>query len=222
MAAGTPAVQRGTMMAAVAVMSAALVAVPAVLPAAAAPVLARATAGGANSSTVYIIRHGEKTWTLGCLDARGEARARSLAGVFNGAPSRTHETFFTPRALFANHYDDGVDCERCKQTLMPISAALNETIIFKFGYPKKLGGNQLAAEAILETATAAGVVLVAWEHVNIQYLTAALGVDRAKIPAWPGDDFDTVYVLRFTGRVLDTFTVTKQNFTGAPVEFPLT
>ena len=39
------------------------------------------------------------------------------------------------------------------------------------------------------------VVLVAWEHVNIQWLTEDLGVPSTQIPSWPDSDYDTVYVL---------------------------
>ena len=206
------------------------------------------------ADTVYIIRHGEKTWALGCLDDLGKARAASLPSVFNSKPSPSHATFQTPAALFANQvrhdklgranpshrelellllrlqplrlqpkhqqqsvgsgstsshlvvliatlrscspqYDDPVDCERCKQTLEPIAAALNLPLIFDYGYPAKLGGNLLAASAIRNASLAAGVVLVAWEHLNIQYLTADLGVPTAKIPHWEDSDYDTVYTL---------------------------
>ena len=124
-----------------------------------------------STSTVYIIRHGEKTWTLGCLNEQGKARANSLPATFSGAPSPTHPTFLKPEKLFANHYDDPIDCERCKQTLQPISTALSLPIVFSYGYPSWEGGNSLAAAAIRNASFAASVVLVAWEHINIQYLT---------------------------------------------------
>ena len=148
-----------------------------------------------NTSTVYIIRHGEKTWALGCLNAQGQARANSLPSTFSGAPSATHATFLKPDKLFANHYDDPIDCERCKQTLQAISTALGQAIIFSYGHPSWEGGNSLAASAIRNASMTVSTVLVAWEHVNIQYLAADLGVPKAKIPTWPGSDFDTVYVL---------------------------
>ena len=39
-------------------------------------------------------------------------------------------------------------------------------------------------------------VLVAWEHVNIQYLVRDLGVAKEKIPTWSDSDYDTVYALQ--------------------------
>jgi hypothetical protein len=148
-----------------------------------------AAAAGANR-TIFVIRHGEKTWGLGCLNAQGQARASALPSLFNGQPSPSHATFATPETLFANHYDDPIDCERCKQTLTPISQTLGLPLIFDYGcaraltraaaraatqsrthcgrYPFWLGGNSRAASAILQSN--ASTVLVAWEHVNIQYL----------------------------------------------------
>ena len=169
----------------------------------------------ASSSVVYIIRHGEKTWSLGCLNSQGEARAASLPSTFDGKSSPTHATFQTPTALFANRYDDPVDCERCKQTLTPISQALNLTLNFTFGYPPWIGGNSEAASAIRNATLPGGqFVLVAWEHVNIQFLVADLGVDKSLIPVWHGDDYDTVYVLTYVGGGGEPFfKVSRENFT---------
>ena len=94
----------------------------------------------------------------------------------------------------------------------PISQALSEDIIFKYGYPTKIGGNAAAADAILNTSLTTPVILVAWEHINIQYLAADLGVKKADIPVWSGSDYDSVYELGFTGRVLQYFNRSAQHF----------
>merc|ERR1711865_1062452 len=64
----------------------------------------------AASSTVYIIRHGEKTWGGGCLNIEGQERANNLPNVFNGKTASSHQTFETPTALFANNYDAQPEC----------------------------------------------------------------------------------------------------------------
>uniref|UniRef100_A0A7S2ISE4 Uncharacterized protein n=1 Tax=Haptolina brevifila TaxID=156173 RepID=A0A7S2ISE4_9EUKA len=163
--------------------------------------------------TVYIIRHGEKTWEFGCLNKTGQERADALVNIFNGRSSPLHATFGVPQSLFANHYDDPVDCERCHETLTPISVALSLPIIFDYGYPKWLGGNSRAAKAILAKSAVAFPVLVAWEHRNIRNLTADLGVEESIIPDWSWLDFDTVYMLNFspTGAVID-FQIAAENF----------
>ena len=79
------------------------------------------SAAPAGSNTIYVIRHGEKTSVVGCLNGAGEARAAALVDIFNGEASTRHETFGTPKSIFANNYDDHIDCERCTQTVKPIA-----------------------------------------------------------------------------------------------------
>jgi hypothetical protein len=171
-------------------------------------------AWGAADSTIYIIRHGEKKSTEGCLNGTGEARAAALPGIFSGLPSPAHATFAVPKALFANHYDNRRDCERCLETLQPISVALGLPIIFDYGYPHHLGGNKRAATAMLRAN--ASTLLVAWEHVNIQFLVEHLGVPRPSVPHWPDDSFDTVYAVSVSHQRVVDFAVLRQNFTHAP------
>ena len=83
---------------------------------------------------------------------------------------------------------------------------------FDHGYPKALGGNQASADAIRNASLTNPVVLVSWEHVNIQYLTADLGVEKSKIPEWAGSDYDTVYAFTFQNGLLLDFSVQKQNY----------
>lgn len=169
-------------------------------------------------STVYIIRHGEKIGSNGCLSKTGEARAASLPAVFDGQPSPSHPTFSVPFALFAHAYDSSIDCERCRQTLTPISNWLHLPINSRFGSKAKLGGNEAAAVAIVNTTGVERVVLVAWEHENIRSLTSHLGVDKSLIPYWNGDDYDTVFELQMKGGAVVNFTVTKQGFQGSVLQ----
>ena len=59
-------------------------------------VAAMAASAHGSNSTVYIIRHGEKTWGGGCLNIQGQERANHLPAVFGG------KKFKQPSALFAN------------------------------------------------------------------------------------------------------------------------
>ena len=52
-----------------------------------------------NKSTIYIIRHGEKKWLLGCLSKKGEARANALESIFQ-------QRFKLPNRVFANFEAD--------------------------------------------------------------------------------------------------------------------
>jgi hypothetical protein len=175
-----------------------------------------------NTSTLYVIRHGEKKWALGCLSARGLARARALPGIFDGVAgvaSPKHATFDRPAYIYANLYADPIDCERCVQTVAPLAAALGLPLNQSYGYPKKLGGNALAAQVMLERTLGrpGTVVLAAWEHINIQFLVEAMGVPRASVPSWPGSDYDTVYVVTVDAHAkLLRFSVAHENYTYTP------
>ncbi|KAH8098430.1 hypothetical protein JL720_1373 [Aureococcus anophagefferens] len=98
-----------------------------------APLGACLAAAADTNHTVYIIRHGEKTWSGGCL--------RSSTA--------------------------------------------------------RLQRRQRRAAAAIKEARAETVTLVAWEHENIQYLAADLGVPTKSIPDWKSDDYDSVYELTF-------------------------
>jgi hypothetical protein len=165
---------------------------------------------GVGASTIYIIRHGEKKSVVGCLDAQGQGRANNLQGVFNG------DRFAIPTAIFANFYDDLIDCERCNETVTPTAVKLGLPIDLKHGYNPLLGGNSKAAEAMKSSLKRGGdetVVLASWEHFNIQFLAVDLGVDKSKIPNWASSDYDSVYVLEFDStQTLTNFTASAQNY----------
>ena len=143
----------------------------------------------ATNSTIYIIRHGEKTFGGGCLNIQGQERANHMHSVFDG------KLFARPAAIFANKYFDQTNCERCWLTVQSIAQTLSLPVHFDNGYPKALGGNAGAAAAIKNVSKTAGVVLVSWEHYNIQFLAENLGVPKADLPTWKGTDYDSVYVL---------------------------
>jgi len=176
------------------------------------PLLAVAAAcASAANSTVYIIRHGEKTWSGGCLSPSGQERANVLPGIFTGEASSAHDTFLVPTQIFADQYRDGRDCERTWLTVEPLAQHLNLTIAFDHGHSYN-GGNAASAAAIIKASLTQPVILASWEHVNIQFLTADLGVAASQIPKWSGEDYDSVYRLTFDQGALASFDVHKQNY----------
>jgi hypothetical protein len=157
------------------------------------------TVGISTTGQVYIIRHGEKTFFAGCLSATGTARAAELPNIFS--TSNASNTFSTPKAIFAMHYGDIINCERTAETVKPLaqnlSLPVNEELMG--GVFNNNGGNRNAARIIKEELMATGgPVLAAWEHLNIQYLVRDLGVNPEEIDNWPGNDFDSVYVLTYS------------------------
>ena len=97
-----------------------------------------------------------------------------------------------------------------------MAKALNLTVNSKYGYNKWVGGNQKAAQVMIDIvkANVGTTILTAWEHVNIQYLVEAMGVDKSKVPNWSGSDYDTVYIMTFTSEgTLASFDISHENFT---------
>ncbi|MEM7436877.1 MAG: hypothetical protein AAF436_17115 [Myxococcota bacterium] len=156
--------------------------------------------------TVFIIRHGEKQSTFGCLDKKGWRRAFGLIDVFAGdAPLANDPPFPSPEAIFANRYTNPLDCQRCFQTARPLAFSLPGVFIDKrYGWSTQ-GGNPAAAAAILQRLEKKDPILVVWEHTNIRRLTIALGVPRWRVPFWSSTDFDSVYILRYCGDELISF-----------------
>merc|ERR1712060_787934 len=131
----------------------------------------------------------------------------NLPNVFNG------EGFAIPKAVFANKYNGQPNCERCWLTVQTIAQHLQLPVEFGYGYPAELGGNEAAAAAIKAAAKTHSVVLVSWEHYNIQFLTADLGVSKRNIPYWQNSDYDTVYVLTLDDSgALTGFNVQAQSY----------
>mmetsp|Transcript_21338 Transcript_21338/g.49041 ORF Transcript_21338/g.49041 Transcript_21338/m.49041 type:complete len:287 (-) Transcript_21338:208-1068(-) len=83
--------------------------------------------------------------------------------------------------------------------------------------------NSDAAEKIKAKLEDVDVILVAWEHVNIQWLAKELGAPKTAVidgkcgqeECWPGDDYDRVYALYYdaSGRYLRIETDLAQGFT---------
>jgi len=60
---------------------------------------------------------------------------------FSEGYSPHHETFRTPDAIFANLYDDPIDCERCIETVTPIAQNLSLSVNSSFGFEYYVSGN---------------------------------------------------------------------------------
>lgn len=93
------------------------------------------------------------------------------------------------------------ECERCRETALPLAEALGVPLDDSHGGESPGagpgGGNAGAARAILTSLAAGGPVLAVWEHHNIRLLAMALGAPAERTAEdWPGFDFDSVFVLR--------------------------
>jgi hypothetical protein len=147
--------------------------------------------------TIVLVRHAEKPAAgLGQLSCQGLNRALALPGVLL-------RMFGRPEAIFApdpsvQKRDGGVayDYVRPLATIEPTAIAAALPVDASLGV-SRIGDLQSRLEA---PGLHGAVVLVAWEHHGIEALARALmaahGGAAAAVPAWRGDDFDGVFVVR--------------------------
>ncbi len=150
----------------------------------------------AAKETIVFVRHGEKPDAgLGQLDCQGLNRALKLPAVIKA-------TFGKPNAIFApdpaeQKEDGGVlfDYVRPLATIEPTAIAFGMPVNTQIGLDDT---SALKAELEKEAYHDA-LVLVGWEHKIIMAVAGQLlsdhGGDRADVPKWHGDDFDSIYVV---------------------------
>ncbi|MGA9720275.1 MAG: hypothetical protein WBQ79_18500 [Acidobacteriaceae bacterium] len=159
-------------------------------------------ASATETETIVVLRHGEKApGGLGQLSCKGLNRALALPKVLIGRFGRA-DAIFAPNpsvdvregALTQKEYS----YVRPLATIEPTAIALGLPVNAQIGFPD-IAGLQAAVTA---PAFANSTVFIAWEHKYAYDFARAMlksyGLDRALVPAWPGDDFETMYVLRIT------------------------
>jgi hypothetical protein len=150
--------------------------------------------------TIVLLRHGEKPeGGLGQLNCQGLNRALAL-------PQVIAKEFGKPDFIFApDPSDQKKDDGNFYDYVRPL-ATIEPTAI-KFGLPvnASIGVSHTdRLEATLEKRRYHNaVVVVAWEHNDIvtiaRDLLAANGGDATRVPdEWPGDDFDSLFVITIT------------------------
>lgn len=166
---------------------------------------AREPAAGSSDAateTIVVLRHGEKpAGGLGQLSCKGLNRALALPKVLIGRFGRANAVFAPNPSV---EVQDGVLKRKGYSYVRPL-ATIEPTAI-ELGLPvnAQIGFPDIAAlqRAVTAPAYANGTVFIAWEH-RYAYDFARLmlqsyGLDRAQVPAWPSDDFETMYVFRIT------------------------
>lgn len=154
------------------------------------------------TETIVVLRHGEKAaGGLGQLSCKGLNRALALPKVLIGRFGRA-EAVFAPNpsvdvregALTQKEYSYA----RPLATIEPTAIELGLPVNTQIGFPD-IAGLQAAVTA---PAYANSTVFIAWEHKYAydfaRQMLKSYGLDRALVPAWPGDDFETMYVFRIT------------------------
>jgi hypothetical protein len=157
------------------------------------------------TETIVVLRHGEKAaGGLGQLSCKGLNRALALPKVLIGRFGRA-DAVFAPNpsvdvregALTQKEYS----YVRPLATIEPTAIALGLPVNTQIGFPD-IAGLQAAVTA---PPYANATVFIAWEHKYAydfaREMLRTYGLDRARVPAWPGGDFETMYVFRITRAV---------------------
>lgn len=133
--------------------------------------------------TVVIIRHGEKPDTGDNLSCQGFNRSLQIPKSLD-KQFKTASFVYVPKIKTGTH----TSSVRMFQTVTPYVVKHNLAVNSSF---KETDQKQVAAEVL----TRSGIVLLVWEHGNIQGVAKALGVKKA--PSWNGKDFDSIWVITF-------------------------
>ena len=158
-----------------------------------------AAAAPAPVETIVLLRHGEKPpLGLGQLDCQGLNRALAL-------PTVIRQMFGRPDAVFApNPAVAKIDAGRLYDYVRPLATIEPTAIAFGLPVDASIGVQDVATlqQRLDAPPYRNALVLVAWEHHELVTLARALlaahGAAAGAVPAWRGDDFDSLYVIRIT------------------------
>ena len=155
------------------------------------------------TETILFIRHAEKPIEgLGQLSCKGFNRSISLPNVII-------KKFGEPDYLVAPNptiqkLDKGISYNylRPLATLEPFAIKISKNINLTCGYDDI----NCISNLLLENKYENKIILVAWEHHNIEDIVKKIALTKGvtlNIPNWDSDDFDTIYVLKMTKNSLD-------------------
>lgn len=163
----------------------------------AAPVLA---AESPAIETIVLVRHGEKPDAgLGQLSCQGLNRALALPNIIMAMFGKPDFIFAPDPAHSKPDHLKSYDYVRPLATIEPTAIRVALPVNTQFGQEDDKG----LVAALERHDYRNALVLVAWEHrqiVNIaQALLAHNGADpKIQVRSWPGDDFDSIYVIRIS------------------------
>jgi hypothetical protein len=178
----------------------------------------------AAGETIVMIRHGEKPELgLGQLTCQGLNRALALPPVLL-------EKYGKPAAIFAPNLagkkDFGVDYAyiRPLATIEPTAIRLGLPVNVQWRFDEI----EPLQEALTAPAFKDATLFVAWEHHLLEKAARELlrshGGDAKAVPKWPGEDFDSIYVIRLgkdaDGKKAASFSVDKQGLNNLPSVCP--
>lgn len=162
--------------------------------------MAYAAAPSTTTETMVLVRHGEKPVDVdnGQLTCMGQNRALALPNVL--IPK-----FGNPNYVFAAKTKESKDSNdvdywylRALATIEPTAIAAGVTVNVKY----KTDDYDKLEKELIKSQYQSATVFIAWEHNDLAKLAANIvgdfGGDANTVPAWPDDDYDSIYVITLT------------------------
>jgi hypothetical protein len=153
----------------------------------------------AEIETIVFLRHGEKPQGgLGQLTCQGLNRALALPPILISKFGRADYVFApAPEGKVSEGGLRQFDYIRPLATIEPTAIRLGLPVCTDFRYNDITGLQQELTKQPYHKA----LIFVAWEHYELDRMVSFVGVfggNPAEVPEWPGDDYDSLYVLRLS------------------------
>jgi hypothetical protein len=153
---------------------------------------------GQSIETIVCIRHGEKPkGGLGQLTCRGLNRALALPNVLLAKYGKP-QFVFAPNPTQKVDGNGGYYYVRPLVTIEPTAIRCGLPVNTQFGYKEIRGLESELRKKDYQSAT----VFIAWEHGLLDEFVKNLvkdnGGNPAQVPGWPGDDYDTIFLMKIT------------------------
>jgi len=144
-----------------------------------------------NPSTILILRHAEKPKDKDNenLSNKGYERAAALAYYF---PKKFPGTQY----IFAAGIGAHSPSHRPLQTITPTAEKLNLEINHNF---LKENYQDMVDYILSNDQYANAQIIICWEHTLIEGISKAFGTTNVPKDAWPGNRFDLVWELNYSG-----------------------
>jgi hypothetical protein len=149
--------------------------------------------------TLICIRHGEKPATgLGQLSCQGLNRALALPNVLLAKYGPPQFVFAPDPTQTITEYAGAYSYVRPLATIEPTAIYCGLPVNTQFGFTQI---SELEGE-LQKDAYQNATIYIAWEHVLLdtfaQDMVEKNGGDQTQVPAWPANDFDTIFVIKIT------------------------
>ena len=161
--------------------------------------------------TIVCIRHGEKPLLgLGQLTCKGLNRALALPQVLLAKFGRPSFIFAPDPNQVANDPGGQFCYVRPLATIEPAAIEYGLPVNTRFGF-RDIAGLQ---QELTKPAYGSSTIFVAWEHIYlddfVKSLVKSFGGDISHITGWPGNDYDSIFIVRIThGKAKTTATFSR-------------